>query len=379
MKKILYLRPSAGAVPLTRTFANLLEEYFPEYDVDVVDVFKLVASDRRVLAVNILHTIRLYWWEIIVGRKNARNCFRRTPYIFTQAKKRLRTLYERTDYEFSIQIQSLFDGSFESIPHYVYTDHTHLANLSYRGFSQQDLFHKSWIACEGQVYSHATKVLTWSSNISESIVSQYGIDPERVECVGCGTSSSIVTISDDAPRGAKNVLFVGMDWERKGGPALVEAFGHVVKRLPDARLMIVGCEPDIAPSENVEIVGKVGLEEVDQYFQDATVFCMPTRREPFGIVFVEAIAHSLPIIATKVGGLSDIVEEGESGYLVDVDDPVALADQLTSLLQDPDLCHRLGRRGRQIYDEKYSWTKIFARIREVVEEGGKMARVGFGD
>ena len=84
MRKFLYLRPSAGSIPLNRRFGELLEEYFPEYAMDVVDVFKLVSSDRRVLFVNVLHTIRLYGWEIVIGRKSARLCYRRTPYIFEE-------------------------------------------------------------------------------------------------------------------------------------------------------------------------------------------------------------------------------------------------------------------------------------------------------
>jgi glycosyltransferase involved in cell wall biosynthesis len=163
----------------------------------------------------------------------------------------------------------------------------------------------------------------------------------------------------------KNILFVGVDWERKGGPELVEAFRAVRDRFPDARLTIVGCSPRI-DMPGCEVAGKVPLADVHQYFEQASIFCLPTRLEPFGVVFVEALHHKLPIVATNVGAIPDFVIEGESGYLVPPRAVELLAQALVSLIGDPEKCRQFGEKGFNLARERYSWERVGARIRETV-------------
>lgn len=366
MKKFLYLRPSIGSIPLNTRFGELLSEFFPEYSMDVVEVYDLMKSNRKVIFVNLLHTFRLYWWEILTRRRALRTCYRRTPYLFRQTRRKIAELHTATDYAFSVQIQSVFDASYDNVPNFVYTDHTHLANLTYSGVTEKDLFHRSWIDCEAEIYRNAAKTFTMSSNIADSIVRDYGVDSDRVLCIYSGTNSSVADAAERVVPDPPNILFVGVDWERKGGPVLLEAFNSVAQRVPRVKLTIVGCTPEIPPASNIDVVGKVPLASVHRYFNEATVFCMPTRREPFGIVFIEALAHRLPIVSTRVGALPDIVVEGESGFLIEPDDPVELAERLVTLLIDTELQHRFGVRGRRLYDERYTWEAVFAKLRETV-------------
>ena len=193
------------------------------------------------------------------------------------------------------------------IPHFLYTDHTHLANIFYPLFKHENLLSDAWIACEKSIYRNASLNFTMSTNIRQSIIDQYDCSPDKVVNVYCGSNVSIVDKElPDSRYSDQNILFVGVDWERKGGPVLAEAFKRVLVQFPNAKLTIVGCNPEL-DLPNCSVIGRVPLADVGQYFQQASIFCLPTRLEPFGIVFLEAMSYKLPIIATNIGAIPDFV------------------------------------------------------------------------
>ena len=170
---------------------------------------------------------------------------------------------------------------------------------------------------------------------------------------------------------AKNILFVGVDWERKGGPVLLEAFRSLRETHPDAVLTIVGCAPPIHQA-GVHVVGRVPLTDVPGYYRTASIFCLPTLNEPFGLVFLEAFSYGLPIVATRIGAIGEIVQDGESGYLVAPQNADELADRLKRLLDDPSLCERFGSRGRDWVGRRYSWDATGGRIAAHIERVAKL-------
>lgn len=177
----------------------------------------------------------------------------------------------------------------------------------------------------------------------------------------------LVPLQNDNYRNQR-ILFAGVDWERKGGPDLVAAFKIVQQRLPHARLTIVGCSPQLE-LRNCDIVGWVPLEQMKNYYAQASVFCLPTLLEPFGIVFVELLLNKIPIVATNLGALPDIVENGKSGYLVEPNNSVELARALCELLSDAGKCSRFGSCGYQAVVERYSWNSTGKRIRQEILAG----------
>ena len=85
---------------------------------------------------------------------------------------------------------------------------------------------------------------------------------------------------------------------------------------------------------------------------------MPTKREPFGIVFIEAMAHRLPVVGTRLGAIPDFVRVDETGYLVDTGAVDDLARALIRLLDDPERCRRFGEAGRRLALERYTWDRV---------------------
>jgi glycosyltransferase involved in cell wall biosynthesis len=117
-------------------------------------------------------------------------------------------------------------------------------------------------------------------------------------------------------------------------------------------------------SDRVELPGRLDRPGVAHTLAGASLFVLPSRHEPFGIVNVEAMAAGVPIVATAVGGIPDLVRDGVEGLLVPADDPVALAAAMESVLDDPWLARALTVRGLARAPE-YDWRSITARYLEV--------------
>jgi phosphatidyl-myo-inositol dimannoside synthase len=180
----------------------------------------------------------------------------------------------------------------------------------------------------------------------------------------------------------------------KGHDVLLEALPRVLEGVPNARWIVVGDGP-LRPSLTaeagrrglaaaVEFVGAVSDHERDAWLDRAWVFSMPSRTPPgsmsgegFGIVYIEAGAHGLPVLAGNVGGALDAVQHGETGLLVDPTDPVAVADGLLRLLTNKQLAARFGGTGRQ-RAQTLGWQSISARVQaemlELIEDARCAAR-----
>jgi hypothetical protein len=207
---------------------ELLTANFPNFHIEVIDILDLI-SKKDVLT--LFSCLREYGKDILLGRKTISGTFLRTPYVFNKIKESILHRLANQKYIFTFQTQSLFDASVPGIPHFVYTDHTHLENLHYPGFNYQNLLAKSWIECEKRIYQNATLNFTMSSNISKSIIKDYLCNPKKVSCVYCGANVQATEdeIFEENRFSNKNILFVGIDWQRKGGPVLEEAFRSVMR------------------------------------------------------------------------------------------------------------------------------------------------------
>jgi glycosyltransferase involved in cell wall biosynthesis len=206
---------------------------------------------------------------------------------------------------------------------------------------------------------------TYSTNIQRSIITDYGCPPEKVKCIYAGSNvphDKEPELNNDNYQN-KNIIFVGVYWERKGGPDLVKAFEKVLKVHPDAKLTIVGCSPSV-DIPNCNVVGKVKVEELDNYYLNSSIFCLPTKREPFGIVFIEAMMHKLPIVSNRIGALPDFVTDDKNGFLVEPGNSDQLAEVLIRMLNDPEMCKRFGEAGYELVEDHYTWDRVGQRLKE---------------
>ncbi len=226
----------------------------------------------------------------------------------------------------------------------------------------------------------AATVLAVSGPTGELAVA-HGAAPERLEVVHPG-------VDTPAPRQvsrAAEPLVVTVSRLRdlyKGHDVLLRAAPLVAARVPGARWVLVGDGPLRPHYEasaraagldgRVLFTGAVSTEEREAWLDRAHVFAMPSRRsghgggEGFGIVYLEASAHGVPVVAGDDGGARDAVEDGATGLLVDATDPVAVAEAVASLLLDPARAEAMGRRGAE-RAAALSWPVMAARVGELLD------------
>ena len=161
------------------------------------------------------------------------------------------------------------------------------------------------------------------------------------------------------------VVFAGrLVWE-KGVDVLLESFARVQQQIPEATLLIAGdgiergeLESMVARldlQEQVFFLGHLSSVSVESAFKEAWVQVVPSRwAEPFGLVAAEAHMRGTAVIASNQGGLTEIVSDGETGFLVPPDNSIALAEKLVTILQDRKLAESFGKKGREVVLEKFS-------------------------
>lgn len=215
----------------------------------------------------------------------------------------------------------------------------------------------------------AAKIVPWSHWTANSIVADYGVDPNRVEVISPGVDLQVWQPLAERTSGPMRILFVGGDLYRKGGDDLLTAF----RALPSgsAELVLVTRtelphEPGVFVYNNM----RPNTPELIALCQSCDVFVLPTKAEAFGIAAVEASALGLPVVATNVGGLTDIVVDGETGLTVKPGDVEQLTRHLRLLAGNRELRERLGRAARMRaearFDAKANASRMAALLQEIV-------------
>ena len=251
---------------------------------------------------------------------------------------------------------------------------------------------------------HCDLVLGVSDYITER--AQRVLPGHRCETLHNGVDPSVFTPAADPGAGPPELLFVGRVSPEKGIHTLLEAFGRIGDRDEAVRLALIGDEAlppldmhvRIDPAERVRALGRfyggrdgylapllgalpqavaqrvrhetwLGRDELPERYRRARMLVLPSVvDEAFGIPLVEAMASGLPVVATRVGGIPEVVEDGVTGLLVPPEDPSALTDAITALLEDPALARRMGEAGRRRAVERFSWDGVAARLRGIYEE-----------
>lgn len=233
------------------------------------------------------------------------------------------------------------------------------------------------MARERRVYHKATAIFTFTESLRQSFIDDFGVPPDRVVTTFAGPNLPRLPTDDDLQRPKQpqpTILFIGRQWERKGGPTLVAAFRRVRAAVPDARLLIVGCRPDIPPEPGVEILGLVSRDDTSErgltnLFLTSDVYCMPSRYEPFGMTYSEAMFHGLPCIGPRTF-MREIIDHEETGWLLAKDDPEELAGYLITALTDRARAKAMGATGRAKAQRLFRWDRATGIMLDVITGRG---------
>jgi glycosyltransferase involved in cell wall biosynthesis len=367
-ERILFFRQGSFS-HINDRVAGWLREQFPAQELIQIDILQDVLKPARLVFYRAAATALLtYLPRILRGHRDFRDLYYRTPYLFHSVRRLVAEKYAplASSCLFSIQTQSLYDAGLPGLPHFLYTDHTHLANLRYPGVDPRQLLSPAWIKLETSLYHSVRANLVMSAFIRDSLIQDYHCDPSTIAIIGAAPNlPPPSTPPDNAAHANRTILFVGIDWERKGGPILIEAFRRVLEKLPDARLIIAGSSPPVA-APNIEVLGRVPLPEISRLLLRSSVLALPSLREPQGVNAIEALMHGIPVVATRIGALPEMVEHRKTGLIVPPNDPPALASALIELLSDPSLCRRYGESARQTSLARYSSSSVSERLADAI-------------
>ena len=223
------------------------------------------------------------------------------------------------------------------------------------------------------VMARADRLVVCSADLGRRVVRALGEGlPLQVVYNGIDAPSfrDLPAAASTAPRhiAGRVILTVGKFVALKGQDVLVRAFAQLVQDAPDIRLVLVGAHGS-ALEELRQLCAKEGIQErvhffidvphpeVAGFFQQAHIFCLPSRQEAFPLVLLEASAFSLPVIASSVGGIPELMENRVHGLLVPADDVSALAASLRMLLNNPQLGRQMADRLHQQVENRFTWTR----------------------
>lgn len=273
-----------------------------------------------------------------------------------------------------------------------------------RPWKEEQLGRGYHLSCwmERTAFEAADAVIAVSKGTRKEVLDCYDLDPSRVHVVYNGIDPDRYRPADPRPAldrygidpGRPYLLFVGRTTRQKGIIHLVRALRHVAKDLdavlcagaPDteeiAREMEQAVEDARSHRGGIHWIREmVPVPELVRLYSGAAMFCSPSIYEPFGIMNLEAMACETPVVSNRVGGIPEVVIDGEIGVLVDVErepspsfepvDPEGyardLAGAINRLWQDGDLRARMGKAGRKRVEECFSWRAIARETLRIYE------------
>jgi len=234
-----------------------------------------------------------------------------------------------------------------------------------------------WLRRRTAVFEQAALLLA-NSTYTRDCLLRLGAPPARVVVQHVGVDTAQFVPTPDTSRSPAEVLFVGRLVAQKGIHTLIRAMAIVQATVPDAHLAVIGDGPERAAAEHLartlgiaaEFRGPRPHDEVRRAMATATVLCGPStvsatgQREALGLVFAEAQACGLPVVACRSGGVPDVVIDGAGGLLVDEDDADGLAAALVRILGDPELAARMAQAGRAHIVEHFDLATQSAALAE---------------
>ncbi len=191
-------------------------------------------------------------------------------------------------------------------------------------------------------------------------------------------------VPDPSLNGRQIILNVAAYEPKKGLDVLIRAFATITRSAePTLFLVLVGVDRGIRGELETLAVGlgvrsrilffaNVPHSRLHPFYAAAQVFCLPSRSEPFGLVLLEAGAFGLPVVASSVGGIPEVITHGESGRLVPPDDAEALARELCDLLKQPGEAQRLGKALKARVRDEFTWRVASARYIELFRHGNQL-------
>jgi glycosyltransferase involved in cell wall biosynthesis len=255
--------------------------------------------------------------------------------------------------------------------HYLYCDSTWNLWASYstrmKGYSKRLLYDAERL--EVEAYHQMEHIFSISEYVKNNLVTHYGMNPQKITVVGTGLGVI------KPYYGLKNysnckILFAAKGrFEDKGGILVLEAFKIALMNNPNLELTIVGQNDytEKIRSPKVRTYGFVPIEELQDIFNTHSLFLMPAINEPWGLVYLEALACKIPIIGLNRNSFPEISDYGKYGFGLESVNPEDLAKILVNALAFPDHLDKMGQKAQEYCLRKFSWSNTVSEIIRTIE------------
>ena len=228
----------------------------------------------------------------------------------------------------------------------------------------------------------ARHLVTWSQWAKESLVHDYAIPASKITVIPPGVILS--EWNRPTPRtphdGPLKLLFVGGNLNRKGGDLLLQAF-HTLRQEGHAVELHLVTRDDVASADGLFVYRQMqpNSPALKQLYYDCDLFCLPTRGDCLPMVLSEAGATGLPVIATRVAAIPELVQHEESGLLVSVGDVAELTHQLRTLIVNPHLRQQMGHRALELVRQQFDATRNAEKLVGLLKQIARPALLEKGE
>jgi glycosyltransferase involved in cell wall biosynthesis len=253
------------------------------------------------------------------------------------------------------------------LSYFVMTDHVNLLSKELKDYGvkiPERRVYARWNDLERLLLLEQDHIFVLGSHVKRAMVDLYGIDSQKITVTGAGPNVDIDIVRDNIKKDyhSRNILFVGLDAERKGLDLLVRAFRRVKSAYPDAILHVVGKAGTTAGG--VVYHGKLSGIPLKRLYYECQVFAMPSYREPFGVVYVEAMMAKAVCIGTNVGAAPEIFVDAHSGLIIEPGDDSALTERILQLFSNHKHMKTLAENGYERAKCRWTWAIAAQRISE---------------
>lgn len=223
-----------------------------------------------------------------------------------------------------------------------------------------------------EFYNNCRGIFVMGEWLKADMILNSDVPQEKIYCVGAGCNIDITKVND-SQKEKKRFLFVGIDFERKGGPLVVKAFSTLNSKYPNQyELHIVG--PHKWPlsyniPENIIFHGNKSINELIEIYNMCDVFVMPSYFEAYGIVFVEALIFGLPVIARNAYAMKEIIEDGVNGRLLQDENEEELAELMFDVINNDEMITKV-KKSKNDYIKQYSWETVAEKMIETFRKDG---------
>jgi glycosyltransferase involved in cell wall biosynthesis len=290
---------------------------------------------------------------------------------------------DRPDAVLCISSQHLIYARASGLPVFMVSDAPWMADqVAYKDYDALPMLANHYARLEAAAARKISGVIYPTLWACTEAMTRFGLGAEKVDCISLGanrfcadTDEQVLSRIRNKAISPMNFLFIGKDWDRKGGPLAVQIVRQLNQRGCPSRMLIIGCTPAIGPEDapHVQVRGFLSpakpedLRSMQAAFENAHFFLVPSRAECFGLVFAEAQSYGLPCISLASQGIPGVVDSGITGLLFEPKAALsAMVDQVQALAQNREAYETMAIAARTKFNKDLNWESFGTRVHQKI-------------